>query len=255
MSYLQRLFGLIETEGLIGTVRFAKRWLLYKAHYHLYDKKFEYWEVVPTSRGVRAVDLDYDPELRRHSVEYLAAPRKTVREAIERVPKVLSELTFVDIGSGLGRPLLIASEYPFKDVIGYELSPSLHHGALANIDRYSQCQKTLVKPTSVLGNALNVPWPDGSCVFFLFNPFDREFTEQFFERICSCTSPGFEHFLLLLNFKHHDLLKNYPFRVQKMGLIDRVIWRCLSPYPITICHYPSCQEPQRVFSNNPARGL
>jgi predicted RNA methylase len=35
------------------------------------------------------------------------------------------ETTFVDIGSGKGRALIIAAEYAFKRIIGVEYSPSL----------------------------------------------------------------------------------------------------------------------------------
>src|SRR3982074_1247810 len=44
-----------------------------------------------------------------------------------------SEYTFIDIGSGLGRGLFVAAEYPFRRVVGVEFSTDLHHKALDNI--------------------------------------------------------------------------------------------------------------------------
>jgi hypothetical protein len=50
--------------------------------------------------------------------------------------------TFIDYGSGKGRALLLASEYPFKEIIGLEFSPELHHAAETNIRLYrSRSQK------------------------------------------------------------------------------------------------------------------
>ena len=60
---------------------------------------------------------------------------KEYRAAIEpaRFRKVLASLqiafhdyTFIDFGSGKGRALLLASEFPFKRIIGLEFSPELH---------------------------------------------------------------------------------------------------------------------------------
>jgi SAM-dependent methyltransferase len=52
------------------------------------------------------------------------------------------EYTFVDYGSGKGRALLLASEYPFKQIIGLEFSPDLHQAAETNIGLYrSRSQK------------------------------------------------------------------------------------------------------------------
>lgn len=52
------------------------------------------------------------------------------------------EYTFIDYGSGKGRALLLASEYPFKQIIGLEFSPDLHQAAETNIRLYgSRSQK------------------------------------------------------------------------------------------------------------------
>jgi len=55
------------------------------------------------------------------------------------------EYTFIDYGSGKGRALLLASEYPFKRIIGLEFSPQLHLAAETNISLYrsgsQKCRK------------------------------------------------------------------------------------------------------------------
>src|SRR5262245_23318432 len=47
----------------------------------------------------------------------------------------LSEFTFIDLGSGKGRTLLMAAAYPFPRVVGVELLPSLHRVALENLKK------------------------------------------------------------------------------------------------------------------------
>ena len=44
-----------------------------------------------------------------------------------------SRYVFIDIGSGMGRALLMASEFPFKQLVGIELSPTFHQIAQQNV--------------------------------------------------------------------------------------------------------------------------
>lgn len=236
-ALVSRIVRLVKKDGILGVLRFARRWFLYKAHYHLFDRSFERFEAIPTSRGVPAIDLDYDDELRRHAVEYLAAPRLLIHRAIRLIAEPLDRFTFIDIGSGLGRPLLVAAEYPFKSVIGYELSPSLHEGAMANIDRTREALGHRTVAASVHANALEADWPGGSRLFFLFNPFDREFMQRFLQRVQSTADPGTRHYMVFLNLKHPELLQHYPFQPHPRRLIDRVVWSLLSPYSLVICRY------------------
>ena len=46
------------------------------------------------------------------------------------------QLVFVDLGSGKGRTLLLASEYPFRRIVGVELSPKLHRIAKTNVEKF-----------------------------------------------------------------------------------------------------------------------
>src|ERR1700733_6367017 len=45
--------------------------------------------------------------------------------------------SFVDVGSGKGRALLLAMDYPFREILGVELSPELDRIARANVARYT----------------------------------------------------------------------------------------------------------------------
>ena len=55
----------------------------------------------------------------------------------ERLQLDYRRFTFVDVGSGKGRALLLASEYAFQEIIGVELSPELDRIARSNIARYA----------------------------------------------------------------------------------------------------------------------
>lgn len=88
------------------------------------------------------------------------------------------DFTFVDLGSGKGRTLLMASDYPFRRILGVELLPSLHQIALENVRQYkSESQKCLALE-SICADATTFPLPNDPLVIFLFNPFPESGMRQ-----------------------------------------------------------------------------
>jgi SAM-dependent methyltransferase len=85
-----------------------------------------------------------------------------------------SQYTFVDVGSGKGRMLFVAAEYPFRKVIGVEFATDLHELALKNIGRYRYAGQRCREIASVHADAAEFAFPDGNLVVYLFNPFGPE---------------------------------------------------------------------------------
>jgi SAM-dependent methyltransferase len=95
--------------------------------------------------------------------------------ALRDIPcKDLSEYTFIDIGSGKGRMLFVAAEFPFRKVIGVEFSNDLHEQAVTNIGTYKHGRQQCGEIESVLANAATFEFPDEKLVLYLFNPFGPE---------------------------------------------------------------------------------
>ena len=78
--------------------------------------------------------------------------------------------TFVDLGSGKGRALLMASEYPFRRIVGVELLPALHQLAQENLARYKSESQKCSALEAIWGDAIDFPFPVEPLVIFLFNP-------------------------------------------------------------------------------------
>jgi SAM-dependent methyltransferase len=97
----------------------------------------------------------------------------------ERLQLDYRRFRFVDLGSGKGRALLLASGYPFREVIGVELSPELDRVARANIARYAEAAGPDRPPvTSMLGDATEFPWPPGPLIVYMWNAFTRPVMER-----------------------------------------------------------------------------
>lgn len=82
------------------------------------------------------------------------------------------KFTFVDIGSGKGKLLLLASDYPFKAITGVEYAPVLHEAALRNIARYRAPSQKCFDLSASLGDATEYRLPDGPVLCFIFNAMD-----------------------------------------------------------------------------------
>jgi SAM-dependent methyltransferase len=99
-------------------------------------------------------------------------------EMLTALPVDPSRFVFVDLGSGKGRTLLMASEYPFQRIMGVEFLPALHRVAQDNIFRYKNENQRCFAMESVLGEAQNFVFPEEPLVLYLFNPFPESVLKQ-----------------------------------------------------------------------------
>jgi SAM-dependent methyltransferase len=81
------------------------------------------------------------------------------------------DFIFLDLGSGKGRALLMASDYPFRRILGVELLPTLHDLAQENIGKYSSVSQKCFTLQSICGDATEFSFPSEPVVLYLFNPF------------------------------------------------------------------------------------
>jgi SAM-dependent methyltransferase len=80
------------------------------------------------------------------------------------------EFTFIDIGSGKGRVLLMAADYPFRRILGIELLPELHRVAKENVGKYKSDSQQCFAIECLLGDASEFAFPPEPTVVYLFNP-------------------------------------------------------------------------------------
>jgi methyltransferase family protein len=81
------------------------------------------------------------------------------------------EFAFLDLGSGKGRTLLMASDYPFRRIVGVELLPSLDQTAQENLRQYKSESQKCFALQSVCADASTFPLPAEPLLLYLFNPF------------------------------------------------------------------------------------
>jgi SAM-dependent methyltransferase len=104
---------------------------------------------------------------------YWGSQPSFVRSAIAALPSQQT-FTFIDLGCGKGRTLLVASEFHFRDIVGVELSPTLAKIARKNAQiiktRFPGRTGIVIKE----GDASAFEIPSGNIVVYLYNPFGEE---------------------------------------------------------------------------------
>src|SRR5208283_4046927 len=88
----------------------------------------------------------------------------------EQVELEFPRFIFIDLGSGKGRTLLMASDYPFRRIVGVELLPGLDRAAQENIAKYRSESQKCFAIESICGDATEFAFPAEAIVLFLFNP-------------------------------------------------------------------------------------
>ena len=105
---------------------------------------------------------------------YVPTTPRLVRAWMDQLPETLVPLaTFVDMGSGRGRVLLMAAERPFRRVVGVEFAAELHESAQDNIRRFPAARLGCSDVASVLGDAAAFCFPEEPLVLYFDNPFSE----------------------------------------------------------------------------------
>lgn len=113
---------------LIETFAVHRKKLSLEHHLTKWKEKLlgiETWRAVPWS------NLGIDPSLGH---QYLPSSYKVLKRIFESL-SITSKDVLVDFGSGKGRVLLVAAQYPFKKIIGVDISERLNERAKKNIQK------------------------------------------------------------------------------------------------------------------------
>ena len=111
-----------------------------------------------------------------HGKTYQAIDEGFFKTCFAHLTEDWSEFTFVDLGCGKGRALLLARELGFRRIIGVEFAPSLAKTARRN------CSFAEIE----IGDAAQYAFPSGPLVVFMYNPFDENVMCQVIQHLPSC---------------------------------------------------------------------
>ncbi len=137
---------------------------------------------VDTEGAVGEAELGIDLQNPDGRYKYEASSLKHVRFALGHIPAPLERWSFVDIGSGKGRIVLIALGYPFRHVAGVEYAAGLHAIAERNLAHYRGPRRAGGVELAH-GDALRTPLPEGDTVVYFYNSFLGAMLEGYLDHL------------------------------------------------------------------------
>jgi len=127
-----------------------------------------------TAGIIQPWNLDIPDSLVGQAVQYGTAGCSGFTALLASLNIAHQNYVFIDLGSGKGRALLLASRFPFKQILGVELSSQLHQVALLNITRFRADWQQCARVMTVCENATAFKFPAENIVLYLYNPFGAE---------------------------------------------------------------------------------
>ena len=112
----------------------------------------------------------------RHATAYFGVAPSVFHALVRRWQRnrpagAIEEFSFIDVGSGMGRVVLLASGLPFRQVVGVELNPTLARIARKNLAVWRASKRAQAPMKIICNDAAEFRLPEGPCLAFLFNPF------------------------------------------------------------------------------------
>jgi SAM-dependent methyltransferase len=155
---------------------------------------FDSMHGVETSGLIPAGDLVTGHSSDKHVTAYYGVAPSILRSLVDlwldtAPAHPIERYSFIDVGAGKGRAILVASELPFRQVIGIELNPSMADIAQRNVDHWIDTHAA--DPTAlphapvrlVEQDALEFDFPRTPCIAFMFHPFEAPLMRKLLTRM------------------------------------------------------------------------
>jgi predicted RNA methylase len=143
---------------------------------------------VDTCGEIPLASLDFQGCNKREGLEYHSHHPRLTRTALAAVDVAHRNYTFIDFGCGKGRVILLASEFPYRKIVGLEFAPQLAAAAQQNTRTYrsrsQKCRDIEVICTDVTGYEL----PREPQVLYFYNPF----TPDVMQRVANAVDKSLE---------------------------------------------------------------
>jgi SAM-dependent methyltransferase len=177
----RRLRRALRRHGLAGSAREAIHMVTQRSkrrealHREL---AFDREHGVDTAGIVRLDELAFKSDSKVHGTRYEAITPEAFHGVLARVDLGEQDLTFVDLGSGKGRAVLLASLYPFRRIVGVEFSPELDEVARRNVERFSGAEQRCDDIELRCEDAAAYDLPAEPVLVYIYNSFDRPLMQR-----------------------------------------------------------------------------
>jgi SAM-dependent methyltransferase len=178
---ITRLRRSFRERGLAGSFRhYAVRiYRIFRPH-RLKPHPFDVRHGVHTTDYIAGSDLGTGHPHDIYNTAYYGSSPSMLHSAIEAwrgslapTDPPIEAYTFLDLGAGMGRAVMVASLYPFHQVIGIEMSPRLAAQARRNLAIWTRTPRSCNLLQIATCDGTEFPWPRAPLAIYMFNPFEE----------------------------------------------------------------------------------
>ncbi len=138
---------------------------------------------VDTCGEIPLLDLNFESKHKTPGLEYQSHHPAIIRGGLMSLNIRHQDYTFVDFGCGKGRVLLVASEFPFRKIIGLEFAPQLAETAKQNLKTYRAKNQKCFEMEAITADATDYELAHEPQVLYFYSPFARSVMDQIVDKI------------------------------------------------------------------------
>ncbi len=184
---------------------------------------------------------------------YVPTTVSVIYRILRSLPLRPNKFEFIDMGSGKGRALLVASEFPFTKIIGIELSQQLHDIAEENVERYTPASQQCAAFELHCMDALEYAYGEKPFVLFLFDPFGREILQKIIANLeASLQAKPREAYVVYVYPQYEDLFRNSS--VLRRVSEARPSWQPWNQYVVYAASAGAISDREAVDDGHAAEG-
>ena len=174
-----RGWGMTALTCLGNLFRFARTEWYWKFKERQFDRRYG----IDTRGLIYIESMDVSRENQQRGWGYMATQPEWYGILLSQLSIDYSQFTLVDFGSGKGRSLLLAAQFPFRRIIGVEFSLELHEIAERNLNAGKSNDRQCHDLLSVHEDATEFDLPTGPLVLYFYNPFKETVMRRVVENI------------------------------------------------------------------------
>lgn len=185
------------------------------------DSRFDKIHGTDTSGVIPLKDLKIQSGNIKEANWYGPMPIKVFRKIMDNLTVDFDKYEFIDLGSGKGRVLILASEYGFRKVTGVEFASELHRISTRNVAIVEHNTRKPSRIETICMDAAKFVIPEVPVVLFFHSPFKGQVMERVIRNILRSFAKHPRKIVLIFygtNSVSIDLLKSTQWPYTELSL-------------------------------------
>jgi hypothetical protein len=197
--------ALARRHGLRGSLQFGAQNLRHIIAHRLalrWDRSYD----ADTAGSIQLSSLSITGPNAKFGNECVCTSPKSFDFMMRCLPGPVAGHTFVDIGAGKSRTLLLASRYDFAKVVGVEFAKELVDCSKGNIARFKADWRKCQNLEIIEADATQFAFPDTPLVIFFYNPFSQTIFDAVLKNIVASIASKPRDCTIVYGSSSHDAI-------------------------------------------------